>query len=779
MAPSSTLPHKLTGFIGREREIAEIKRLLQVGRLLTLTGPGGSGKTRLAIEAAEQMAAAFPGGVCFVPLAAIDDPMLLPAAIAQAVGVKETGGQSIMESLKADLHGKEMLLLLDNFEQITPAAVVVVDLLKACLQLWVMATSRAALHVTGEREFVVPPLQLPDLNRVASGPALMQTEAVELFVQRARAVKHDFALTAENSRTVAEICHRLDGLPLAIELAAPRIRILSPGAILSRLKATSSTRLDLLSAGPRDFDARHQALRTTIEWSYEQLDDIQKALFRTLGTFVGGFSLPAVEEVCSAALRDVAERSYAPAHKSRPDNILDNMSALVNASLLNSGETTGGEPRFTMLETIKEYAVEQMAASGEAAMLRERHAAYYLILAENADHEIRGPRQVEWLDCLEREHGNLRTALSGLVERKEVDAAARLARSLCWFWFAHGHLGEGRRWLEQVLAYGELIPAAERAKLLAGAARIANYQADYEGAAGMLTEALALYRGVGDSRGAADALNLLGTVAIYSADHQAARRHYEHSLAIFRHLREKVGIAKCLANLGTVAFYSGDYAGARCFYLESLGLQRELGDMWAIAASLANLGAAALNQREYGQAAAYYLESLPLLNDLSDKASLAECLEGFAAAIGTWRGGMTGRAMLLFGAADALREGIGAPLSAASRPEYERNVYAVRAQLGGGDAVIAWEKGRQLTLEEALSLSLATEIAPQYPHAALTKREMDVLRLLAAGLSNNQIALQLSVSRHTVHAHVTAIYGKLGITSRAAATRYALDNNLA
>ena len=779
MSLSSTLPQKLTGFIGRGREIAEIKRLLQLGRLLTLTGPGGSGKTRLAIEVAEQMAADFPGGVCFVPLAAIADPALLPAAVAQAVGVKETGGQSIMESLKADLHSKEMLLLLDNFEQIAPAAVLVVDLLKTCQQLRIMATSRAALHLTGEREFVVPPLQLPDLDLWGSGAEVMKTEAVELFVQRARAAKHDFVLTAENSRIVAEICRRLDGLPLAIELAAPRIRILSPGAILARLKTPSSTKLDLLAQGPRDFEVRHRALRSTIEWSYEQLNNSQKVLFRRLGIFVGGFTLLAVERVCPAVLTDVDDMSDAPAGNSRPDDHLDNMSTLVNVSLLNSGETAGGEPRFSMLETIKEYALEQLAACDEASMLRERHADYYLTLAENADHEIRGPRQVEWLDCLEREHGNLRTALSGLIEYREVTAAARLARSLCWFWFAHGHLGEGRRWLEQVLAFGELIPASVRAQLLSGAARIANYLADYRGAAGMLTDALALYRGAGDSRGAADALNLLGTVAIYSADHQAARRHYEQSLAIFRDIGESVGIAKCLANLGTVAFYAGDYAGARVFYLESLELQRELRDMWAIAASLANLGSAALNQRDYEQAAAYYLESLPLLNELSDKASLAECLEGFAAAIGTWRGGMAERAVMLFGAADALREGIGVPLSAASRPEYERNIEAVRVQLDSGNVERAWEQGRYMTLEEALSLALATDIAPQYPYAALTRREMDVLRLLAAGLSNNQIALQLSLSKHTVHAHVTSIYGKLGINSRAAATRYALDNNLA
>jgi ATP/maltotriose-dependent transcriptional regulator MalT len=455
------------------------------------------------------------------------------------------------------------------------------------------------------------------------------------------------------------------------------------------------------------------------------------------------------------------------------------MSSLVDMSLLRQEDQGAGEPRFVMLETIREYASERLAESGEVDLLRSRHSGYYLALAEEADPELRGPRQIEWLDRLEREHDNLRVALSVALDRGDTETASRLSAALCWFWFAHGHLSEGRRWLEVTLARGNTIPEPLRARMLAGAGRIANNQADYDRAGELLTQSLSIYRKLGDEQGIAAIVNILGTVAIYSGQHERARECYEQSLEIFRKLGDTVGITKCLANLGTVAFYSGDYARAKSFYGDSLALQRELGDMWGIAASLANLGVATLNQRDYSQAAAHYKESLPLLYELGDKASIAECLEGLAAAIGTLRGASAARAIRLFGAAEALREAVGAPQSAASRADYERNVQSVRALLAERESSEAWSAGRALTLEEAIALAVDAEVMPDTSRVELSNREMDVLRLLSTGLSNEDIAARLSLSRHTVHAHLTSIYNKLGVNTRAAATRYAVENKLA
>ena len=791
MTSLGTLPQKLTSFVGREREIAEVTRLLGEGRLLTLTGPGGCGKTRLALEVAWQRGdGAFAEEVRFVALAPIRDPDLVIPSIVQALGAAEAGGMSPVESLVSYLRDRRILLVLDNFEQVIPAAPQIGVLLQTCPKLNVLTTSRASLRINGEREYAVPPLQLPpDAAIQVEIESLEQYEAVRLFVQRALAVKPDFALTPENAPAVAEICTRLDGLPLAIELAAARVKLLSPQAMLSRMANVG--KLNVLTGGARDLPSRQQALRNTIEWSYNLLDDAEKALFRSISVFVGGCTLDVVEVLLggkgpggesrqAGAISALFQPTAAGSRPGTPIEVLDGLTSLVDKSLIRAEEAGTGEPRFVMLETIREYASERLVESGEADAMLGRHGAYYLALAEEAEPELRGPRQVEWLDRLEREHDNLRAALSGGLRRGDIDVASRLAAALCWFWFAHGHLSEGRAWIDALLSHGPAVSAPVRARLLAGAGRIANNQADYRAAIDFLNEGLTIYRDLGDEQGVAANLNILGTVAIYSGEYEQARAYYEESLDIFRKLEDRVGVSKCLANLGTVAFYSGDFARARNFYEESLALQRELGDMWGMAASLANLGATALNQRDYAEAARHYKESLPLLNELGDKASIAECLEGLAAAIGAWKGGRPERAARLFGAAEALREAVGAPLSLASRPEYERNLNTARSLIHEVAFGEAWAQGRAMSLEEALALAAEEVVVPAaYPRIELTAREIDVLRQVAVGLSNDEIAEKLHLSRHTVHAHLTNIYSKLGVSSRAGATRYAVENGIA
>jgi predicted ATPase/DNA-binding CsgD family transcriptional regulator len=654
----------------------------------------------------------------------------------------------------------------------------------------VLATSRSSLRINGEREYAVPPMELPPAATADPTPdTLPRYEAVRLFVQRALAVKADFELTTGNAPAVAEICERLDGLPLAIELAAARVKLLSPQAMLARMQNLGN--LTLLTGGPRDLPSRQQALRNTIAWSYDLLNESEKTLFRRLSVFVGGCTLEVVEAIAGhgdvrsasgdpVTISSIFKTPFAGATPTLDLDILDGLTSLVDKSLVKAEGDDTHEPRFGMLETIREYANERLAESDEAEAMQARHAAYYLALCEEAEPDLRGPRQVELLDQLEREHDNLRAVLSVSLRRGDIESASRLAAALCWFWFAHGHLSEGRNWIATILDQAEGVPAQVRARLLAGAGRIANNQADYAGATRLLQEGLEIYRGLGDEQGVAANLNILGTVAIYSGEYAQAKAYYEESLGIFRKLEDRVGVSKCLANLGTVAFYSGDYAGARLFYNESLEAQRELGDMWGLAASLVNLGATALNQRDYMEAARCYKESLPLLYGLGDRASIAECLEGLAAAIGAWKGGQPERAARLFGAADALREAVGAPRSMASRPEYERNLKTARSLIHEVAFGEAWALGRAMSLEEALALAAEQVVSPSaYPRTELTSREIDVLRLVASGLTNEQVAEKLHLSRHTVHAHLTSIYSKLGTTTRAAATRYAVDNGLA
>lgn len=633
VAPRTNLPQDAALFVGREREVQAVRRKLlePQTRLLTLTGPGGAGKTRLALHVARLLFSAFPQGVYLVSLAPIDDPALVPATIAQALGVVETPSQSLMESLTTRLGDGATLLVLDNFEQILEAAPLVAALLAACGSLKVLVTSRAVLHVQGERKFDVASLEKPDLRRLPALDLLSRYGAVELFVQRAQDVYANFALTADNAAAVAEICVRLDGLPLALELAAARSNVLTPQALLQRLRDPveddwRTRQLDLLTGGAQDMPVRQRTIRATIEWSHTLLPASKRILFRRLGAFVGGWTLEAAEAVCA------------------PDgelNVLDGMSSLVDTSLVRQMGESGGELRFGMLETVREYARERLADVGDVAVsgreldrIRQHHAAYYLDLAERADLELRGAEQVRWLDRLEAEHDNLRAALvwalSQTAQQGGVDPALRLVEALGRFWFLRGHFTEWDYWLQAVLMHpGACDPAmaALRAKVLLERGMLALYVNDSSRASDLGAESLRLFQSLGDRWGCAAAL-VVATVA------QSGRIvQLEEAVGLARELGDPWLMAWTLHWLGhMVDEWEHDHERAEALVRESLALAQQTGDEWLIGRALISLGQIARAAYDMARAEALFQESLLRNRHVCDQLGIAWALEGLGIA---------------------------------------------------------------------------------------------------------------------------------------------------
>lgn len=784
---TTRLPEPVTRLIGRDAELATLLGLLRRGdvRLVTVTGSGGVGKTRLALEGLHCLCHELAGRVGFVSLAAIRDPGRVTADVAVALNIRAGPSQTPLDALVVELGDDPFLLALDNFEHLLVAAPLVSGLLNACPGLRVLITSRARLHLSGEHDLPLPPLAVPD-PRSAIGPrgalpeqaavvdGALAFAAVQLFVERAMAVNPAFALTVANAGAVAEICRRLDGLPLAVELAAARTRVLSPAALLARLEQ----RLQVLTGGPVDQPERLRTLRAAIAWSDELLGEDERILFRRLAVFVGGFTLEGAEALSSAEDGDAGTATT-----------LDLLTSLVDHSLLRRVAEVAGEPRFAMLETIREYARERLDEGGEERAVRDAHAAWMVTLVEGADAEIAGPNQQTWVARIEAEWGNLRAALDWLVESGDTGQALRLGGAINWFWSSAGHFEEGRERMAALAA----LPGADAfpgslAMVLYNAADIADWQGDPERARAYYEQALPLSRNLGDRHGIALGLRGLASVSLDQRDHDRAAELLIQSLALAHEDGNMWEVAAATNMLGSVAYARGDYVEAVHCYEEAHARWKEIGGLSHTARALVSAGWAALVGGELGRATSAYQTVLDLIEGIEEGDGLTgECLQGCAGL--ALRQGETTRAVQLFAAAETEWHRIGIRPRPAVQAAIEQMLGSARATLGQAVCDAAWRTGRALPTAEALTegrLVLAETLdssgnddAPdRVAPYGLTRREREVLRLLTLGQSDREIAVALFISRPTASKHVSNILDKLSAPSRAAATAVAVRDGL-
>jgi predicted ATPase/DNA-binding CsgD family transcriptional regulator len=751
-----SLPKPLTSFIGRERELAQAKRLLNDSYLVTLTGPGGSGKTRLCIALAAEVADDYPDGVYFVPLAPVQDPGLVPSTIAQSIGLHDARDRTLMEHLVSQLHGRQLLIVLDNFEHLLAGAPVVTRLLQETDAVRILVSSRSSLRISGEQECPVPPLAVPGEETRPTAASLATCESVRLFAERAAAAVPGFALNDENATAIARIARRLDGLPLAIELAAARVKLLPPEGILPRLEHS----LGLLTGGSRDLPGRQRTLRATIAWSYDLLSEGARRLLGVCSVFAGGASLEVVETVCAVAL-DIGLP------------VLDGVQELVDHSMLRQVRGSG---RYAMLETIREYAAERLAAMPEAERVRGAHAAAFLALVETGGRPHAGLARKDWLKGIEVEHNNIRVAL-GWYSRHDPAVALRLAAWMAAFWSLRGHHTEGRQRLGELLG---LVPdpGVARVSALNGAAWLATDQGDYASAAGLLEESIGLSRTLGDTVGEGIATVYLGRCKMSSGRIAEGVPDVERAVTLMNQAGDRPAMAFGMFYSGLVALITGQLEAACDLFGRCAAMAAELDLAPLTARARQMLGFPLLDLGELAAARAAMAESFPDIMDVGDRWVIQIGLSGFAGLAAK-----TGRprlALRLVGAGDAYRDANQFSLPGPIEEIVDRWLAPARARAGPAAGRLLAE-GRRLSPEEAVGLLLANEpddASPPVPRQTLTRREAEVAALAARGLTNRDIAAQLFLSVRTVEVHVDHILTKLGFRTRTQLAAWAYEAGL-